>query len=926
MKSATDTGVSPVVKLENVNFHYGKRAALTGFSLEIAPRKLVGLIGPDGVGKSTMLSLITGARAGQTGKITVLGGDMSSKAHRDAVCPRIAYMPQGLGKNLYFTLTVEENLQFFGKLFGHDAAERRRRIDHLTRSTGLYNFLDRPAGKLSGGMKQKLGLCCSLIHDPDLLILDEPTTGVDPLARRQFWDLVDSVRESQPHMTVVVATAYMDEAQRFEWLIAMDDGRILDTGTPAELLERTGCRNLDDAFIQLLPEEKRAGHKTLTVPPLSSEGEEIIAIEAENLTRKFGSFTAVDHVSFKIRQGEIFGFLGSNGCGKTTTMRMLTGLMTPTEGRAELFGKPIEAESMETRLRLGYMTQLFSLYNELTIRQNLMLYARLYRIGEAEVASRVDEMLERFQLNDYENVTPQSLPLGIKQRLSLAAAVIHRPQILILDEPTSGVDPVARDLFWELIIELSRRDKVTIFITTHFMNEAERCDRISLMHAGRSLACDTPANLAAARKAPSLEAAFIDCLEEADQSSGEKVAIAEISEGSGSSGKRKNLWRRFLESNNPKFSIQRVSCCCWREFLELLRDPIRATLAIFGALLLMLVMSFGISMDVEDLKFAVLDRDGSILSNNYALNIAGSRYFIEQPPIRNSEELEERLRNGELSLAIEIPPDFGKDVEAGREPEVAFWIDGAMPSRAETVNGYVTSLHKQWLDERNRESGMTQGSKINAGVETRYRYNPDVLSLPAMVPAVIPLLLLMIPAVLAALAVVREKEMGSIINLYVTPLSRLEFMLGKQLPYVLFAMISSLMLVTMAVTIFDVPVKGSAPVLVISLILYSMCATGLGLLASAATRSQIAVIFMTLLATMIPAVQFCGMIDPVSSQEGVGRVIGTLYPTSYMLLVSRGVFNKALGFADLPLELTVLLVMVPVVLLAGVMCLRKQEK
>ena len=329
--NSTYSDQTPVVKLEHVSFSYGKVQALDDFSLEVAPRKLVGLIGPDGVGKSTMLSLITGARAMQeSGSIRVLGGDMRSKEHRDKVCPKIAYMPQGLGKNLYFTLSVEENLQFFGKLFGHNADERRRRIDHLTRSTGLYNFLDRPAGKLSGGMKQKLGLCCALIHDPDLLVLDEPTTGVDPLARRQFWDLVDSVRAMQPDMTVIVATAYMDEAQRFEWLIAMDEGKILDTGTPAELLEQSGAGDLDEAFIRLLPEAKRGSHRKLSVPPLNSGEVPEIAIKAVDLTKKFGSFTAVDRVSFQIRKGEIFGFLGSNGCGKTTTMRMLTGLVAPS--------------------------------------------------------------------------------------------------------------------------------------------------------------------------------------------------------------------------------------------------------------------------------------------------------------------------------------------------------------------------------------------------------------------------------------------------------------------------------------------------------------------------------------------------------------------------------------------------------------------
>ena len=482
--SMDDRRNAPVVEFHDLSLSYGRTIGIERLTLALPPRKLIGLIGPDGVGKSTLLSLITGAHAMQKGELHVLGGDMRSAEHRSRICPKIAYMPQGLGKNLYFTLTVEENLQFCARLFGQDAQERRRRIDRLTRSTGLYRFLDRPAGKLSGGMKQKLGLCCSLIHDPDLLVLDEPTTGVDPLARRQFWDLIDNIKKEQPDLSVIVATAYMDEAQRFDWLIAMDDGHILDTGTPEELLKKTATPNLDAAFIKLLPEEKRAGHHELIVPPLETDGE--ISIEAENLTKRFGDFTAVDHVNFKIRRGEIFGFLGSNGCGKTTTMRMLTGLQPATEGVAKLFGRPIDGESLETRKHLGYMAQLFSLYNELTVRQNLELYARLYDIAPEEIPGRVEAMLERFELTGVADRLPSQLPLGIKQRMSLAAAVIHSPQILILDEPTSGVDPVARDSFWELIIEISRRDKVTVFITTHFMNEAARCDRISLMHAGRS--------------------------------------------------------------------------------------------------------------------------------------------------------------------------------------------------------------------------------------------------------------------------------------------------------------------------------------------------------------------------------------------------------------------------------------------------------
>ncbi len=922
---------APVVSVRDVSLHYGKIQALDHVSVDVPSRTMVGMIGPDGVGKSSLLSLVTGAHAMQEGDIIALGGSMRDKAHRDKVCPKIAYMPQGLGKNLYFTLTVEENLQFFARLFGHDAAERRRRIDRLTKSTGLYPFLDRPAGKLSGGMKQKLGLCCALIHDPDLLVLDEPTTGVDPLARRQFWDLIDKVRAEQPQMGVIVATAYMDEAQRFDWLIAMDDGKILDTGTPQELLAKTGCSDLDSAFIRLLPESKRSSHHELVVPPL--ENSDVIAIEAKGLTKRFGSFTAVDHVSFRIQQGEIFGFLGSNGCGKTTTMRMLTGLLPSTEGEAWLFGKPIADDDMEVRKNLGYMTQIFSLYGELTVKQNLFLYARLFCIPEEKVAESVQAMLDRFELNGVADMTPESLPLGIKQRLSLAAAVIHHPKLLILDEPTSGVDPVARDGFWELIIELSRKDKVTIFVTTHFMNEAARCDRISLMHSGRSLACDTPAALVAERKAGSLEEAFIGYLTDADPGTQENAVLADGAaeavpeSGAEKSGGKKQVgfWHSLAVKFEKYFDFQRFFCCCWRENLELMRDRFRASLAMFGALLLLLVIGFGISMDVEDLSFAVLDRDQSVLSNSYALNISGSRYFIKKRPVTDYRDLDQRLRSGELSMVVELPPKFGEEVYKGMSPEVAFWIDGSNPQRAETVRGYISSMHSEWLGMRMREKSLVAQAGNPYDVQIRYRYNPDVMSLPAMVPAVIPVLLMMIPAILAALAVVREKEMGSIINLYVTPLTRAEFILGKQMPYVFFSVINFTAMLLLSVFVFDVPVKGSLPLLVLSLFVYCLLSTGIGLLASSVTRSQIAVIFMTMLGTMLPAVQFCGLINPVETLSGMGRVIGMIYPTTHMLLISRGIFSKALYLNDLTYPFFYMIFLLPVILGGAILLQKKQD-
>lgn len=909
--------LAPVAQVDGVSLQYGKTRALDDLSLSLPARCMVGLIGPDGVGKSSLLALIAGARKLQQGRVQVLDGDMGDAGHRRAVCPRIAYMPQGLGKNLYPTLTVFENLEFFGRLFGQDAEERHWRIAELTRSTGLAPFVERPAGKLSGGMKQKLGLCCALIHDPDLLILDEPTTGVDPLSRAQFWELIERIRAERPQMSVLVATAYMDEAQRFDHLVAMDAGRVLATGTPAELLARTDSDSLEQAFIRLLPEAKRSQHHELVIPPQPHS--DSIAIEAHGLTMRFGDFVAVDQVNFRIARGEIFGFLGSNGCGKTTTMKMLTGLLPASEGEALLFGKPVDPHDMQTRQRVGYMSQAFSLYSELTVRQNLELHARLFHLPVERRAARIQEMLTRFDLTGDAESLPSSLPLGVRQRLSLAVAVIHNPEILILDEPTSGVDPVARDGFWQLLVQLSREDGVTIFISTHFMNEALRCDRISLMHAGRVLDSDTPQALMDKRGLPTLEETFIAYLEEAAAAHATEQAPQTPSVARNPTQPTGNT------SRQARFSLRRLLSYTRREAMELRRDPIRATLAMLGSVLLMFIMGYGVSFDVENLTYAVLDRDQTTTSQHYLLNMAGSRYFIEKAPLANHAELDQRMRSNDISLAVEIPPNFGRDLKRGAVPQVAFWIDGAMPMRADTIKGYVQGIHLTYLQQLAREAGV-DGQVSPADVAIRYRYNPDVQSLPAMAPAMIPLLLMMIPAMLTALGVVREKELGSITNFYVTPTTRLEFLLGKQLPYIALGMFNFATLALLAVFVFGIPIKGSLFTLCLGALLYVTCATGLGLLMSSILNSQIAAIFGTTIVTLLPAIQFSGLIHPVSAMEGAGAFIGKLYPTSHFLIISRGVFSKALGLAELYPYFIPMLLAIPLLTLLSVAGLRKQEK
>jgi ribosome-dependent ATPase len=908
------TAARPVVRMQGLRLRYGKVAALDGVTLDLPAGCVVGLIGPDGVGKSSLLALIAGARKMQDGRLEVLGGDMARAGHRAQICPRIAYMPQGLGRNLYPTLSVRENVEFFGRLFEEARSERHRRIAELLAATDLDAFADRPAAKLSGGMKQKLGLCCALIHDPDLLILDEPTTGVDPLSRREFWALIGRIRAARPGMSLLVSSAYMEEAAGFDHLVAMDAGRVLATGSPAELMAQTGTNDLDAAFIALLPEDQRRRHSNLIIPPRPVTAEGSPVIEAENLSVRFGDFTAVDTVSFRIQPGEIFGFLGSNGCGKTTTMKVLTGLLEPSSGSTRIYGHPVDARDMATRKRIGYMTQSFSLYSELTVRQNLELHARLFDMPTAEIAPRIDELARRFDLTGVLDSLPLRLPLGIRQRLSLAVALIHRPEILILDEPTSGVDPVARDVFWQALVDLSRKDGVTIFLSTHYMSEAARCDRISLMHAGRVLVSGTPEAIRAGVGAATLDDAFVHHLRLATKVDA-PTPSTEV---------------RFEAPATPqrrgRFSLARLFSFSWREALELRRDPIRLTLASIGSVILMIVLGYGISMDVKNLKFAVLDFDQTLASRSYVNDLAGSRYFDEQPPLTSHADLDARMRAGEISLALEIPPGFAADVVRGRPVEIGAWFDGAMPMRADTVRGYVQGMHVHWLTEQMRRIYGAEAVASRYSLEVRYRYNPDVESLAAIVPAVIPLLLMLIPAMLAVLSVAREKETGSIVNLYVTPARRLEFLLGKQLPYILLGFANYLLLLALAVWAFGVPVRGSLLALSAGAAVYVVLATGLGLLISAFTRSQVTALFFTSLATLIPAVQYGGIIDPVSSLDGMGRVIGAVFPTSHFVTISRGAFAKALDFGDLGASFLPMLALVPVLVVLGTIFVRKQEK
>ena len=1034
------------VSIQNLSHRYGKTLALDDVSLDIPKGATVGLIGPDGVGKSTLLSLMAGVKMIQDGRVEVLGGDMADKDVRRDLSHRIAFMPQGLGRNLYPTLSVYENIDFHARLFGLDGQERTRQIARLMEATRLAPFSGRAAGKLSGGMKQKLSLCCALVHSPDLLILDEPTTGVDPLSRRQFWALVDDLRREHAGMTVIVATAYIEEAQRFERLLAMDAGRLLENKPTAAVLADYGTDVLEEAYVKMLPPEKQQGSGGLDITPFVPDPAAPPAMEAHGLTKRFGDFTAVDHVSFTIQKGEIFGFLGSNGCGKSTTMKMLTGLLEATEGDATLLGKPIDAGGLDTKMRVGYMSQAFSLYEELSVRRNLDLHARLYQMG-AKGAAAVEEALQQFDLAEVADTAPASLPLGIRQRLQLAAACLHHPEVLILDEPTSGVDPAARDMFWRHLLKLSREDKITIFVSTHFMNEAARCDRISFMHKGRVLAVGTPAELAARQNAPDLEEAFVQYLIEAEggeggeRSSRQEAAHSESEQrefrqntdgvrepsshtlpaetpivgcaaqathaeggtGNGRSEFSDDLYEQSATSsenecsefrqnadgvreqsshtlpvnNKAELSEPTVGCVAqathaegesdnghsefsddpekhhprpseipsvtpdtqnfkyrfsmiWtfarREAKELMRDKIRLFFAVFGPLIIMASVSWGISFDVRNLKFAVYDRDQTAASRELVEYFDGSRYFLQQPPIQSEAEIDTVLKSSGAILVIDIPSGFGRDLARGLKPEVGFYVDGSMPFNATNIRGYIGSLITAYTKDRIAESGLPVSLKAPAGIEPRFMYNQDFDSINAIAPGVMMLVLMMIPAMMSAVGVVREREIGSIANFYASPAAVAQYLIGKQLPYIAVGMVNFAAMMLMIIYLFGVPLKGSFAGLAIGTLLMVSATTALGLLISCFVRSQLAAIFATAIITMIPAQTYSGFLYPLSTMEGGALIIGKTFPSSWYYTVSVGSFTKGLHTADLLHEYAAIAAFAATSLILACLLLKKQEK
>ena len=488
------------IEVNNISKHYGKVQALKEVSFSVKKGEVFGLIGPDGAGKTSMFRILCSLLLPETGTATVDGFDVVSQM--EEVRKRVGYMPGRF--SLYQDLTIEENLHFFATLFNTTVEENYEAIKPIY--SQIERFKDRKAGALSGGMKQKLALCCALVHQPSVLFLDEPTTGVDPVSRKEFWEILCQLKERD--ITIVASTPYLDEVRSCERVAFLSEGVVKGIGTADDILTE-----FKDIFNPPTI-ERTTNDKAINATNKEAEN----VIEVEHLVKTFGSFHAVDDISFTVKKGEIFGFLGANGAGKTTAMHMLTGLNQPTNGTGRVVGFDIRTEYEQIKRHIGYMSQKFSLYDDLTIAENISLFAGIYGMEDDEIRRKTDALLERLNFSEHRNTLVASLPLGWKQKLAFSVSIFHNPGVVFLDEPTGGVDPATRRQFWELIYDAAERG-ITVFVTTHYMDEAEYCDRISIMVDGKIKALGMPNELKRTLNQPDMDHVFTYLARQAKRSS-----------------------------------------------------------------------------------------------------------------------------------------------------------------------------------------------------------------------------------------------------------------------------------------------------------------------------------------------------------------------------------------------------------------------
>jgi ABC-2 type transport system permease protein len=932
-------------------------AALDGVSLQAEHGSLTALVGPDGAGKTTLIRLIAGLMQPDSGLLHVLGIDVAADPQQ--VQSRIGYMPQRFG--LYEDLTVQENLDLYADMHGVGKAERRRRYPQLMDMTALGPFTQRLAGRLSGGMKQKLGLACTLIRRPELLLLDEPTVGVDPVSRRELWDIVLQLVQHQD-LTVLVSTSYLDEAERCRHAIVLHQGRVLAQGPPTEISRTAAGRTFiieppqgqtarqlqsgllsapgvvdavpqaghvrvvlesrdhedavdgltmtpveprfEDGFMVLLRQHLAAHaeaglHTTRLVqsphaadPRASSDP----IVEVHDLVRRFGHFIAVDHVSFSVRQGEIFGLLGPNGAGKTTTFRMMCGLLPVSEGTLRVAGVDLRHARASARQRIGYVAQKYSLYGQISVIENLEFFASAYGLRGARKRERIQWALEQFELEAFTRLDSGQLPGGYKQRLAMAAALLHEPDVLFLDEPTSGADPLARREFWARINELADQG-VTVIITTHSMEESEYCDRIAIMDAGRVLIQGTPAEV---RRHAHPEAGHTATMEDAF------LAIVAEARGdvNGRRGERENGRSTdsfsdpaavsvspsprlpFSLSRNLAEKLRRILALVRKETRQIVRDPSSIAIGVILPVILIVLFGYGLSLDVKDVPVAIAMEEVSPEAIDLASAFQLSPYF-QSRVVTSMARAEQLLRDHEVDGIVQIRSDFARHLMLG-DAEVQIIVQGTDANRARIIQAYAQGAIGQWSARRAAEGHPALAGPVV--VRDRLWFNEADDSHYFLVPGLIVLVMTLIGAMLTSLVMAREWERGTMEALFVTPVRVGDILLGKTIPYFLLGMIGLGLCIVSARFVFHVPVRGSMIILAGASTLYLLVALGVGLLISSWSKSQFVATQVTLLVTFLPAMMLSGFLFDLRSMPAAVRLITYLLPARYYVALLQTAF------------------------------------
>ncbi len=979
--------------------------AVDGVTLDLAPGTINGLLGPDGAGKTTLLRLAAGLLLPDAGSLTVLGRDTVAEAQ--AVQSAIGYMPQRFG--LYEDLSVAENLSLYADLHGVSAAQKAERWPALMRMTGLAPFLDRLAGRLSGGMKQKLGLACTLVRSPLLLLLDEPTVGVDPLSRRELWNIVFSLVRGHG-ITVLVSTAYLDEAEHCDRVAIMHHGRLVGDGPPGDftrpLTGRTwfvtpavraraaqtllgAAPGVTDAVlhaggVRLLTDTPEAARALVDCGLLAEEGQEAgtigrlhprapgfedgflalfaalpqgpdtggepapadtpappgpdctppglaaspaadapgapPVIEVRDLERRFGAFMAVKGASFDVRRGEIFGLLGPNGAGKSTIFRMLCGLLPPTGGSLRVAGVDLRRAPAAARRRVGYVAQKFSLYGQLSVIENLRFFASAYGLSGPARDARIAWALRDFDLDGVADAQSGELSLGYRQRLAMACALMHEPDILFLDEATSGVDPLARREFWRRITALAESG-VTVIVTTHFLDEAEYCDRMAILVGGEVLALGAPAEIRALAppapdtpdSPPTIERAFIALAERHRASAPAAPTPATPGTSPLSDAAPLPSGPAPAMPSGDRSALHalavRMRGLLRKEWLQVVRDPSAIAIALVMPVVLLLLFGYGISLDARDVPVAIVADDLGPEAMEFAARLLLADTF--RPRVATGmRQAEEDLRAGRVDAIVHLQSDFARrlsDATGGAAGSVAggtarpdgappagdtgtvpvqLIVNGVDPNNARTVSGYVTSVWQGWLSGRVAAAGQVPAVRL----DTRMWFNPTSDSRHFLVPGLMVLIMTLTGALLTAMVMAREWERGTMEALLVTPVRMGELLTGKLLPYFVLGMGGMVLTVLMALYLFGVPLRGSLTVLAGASSLFLTAALGMGLLISVLARNQFIAGQAALLATFLPALFLSGFIFDLESTPAFVQVVSYIIAARYFATLLKTIF------------------------------------